>query len=461
MMFNKFLLSAAIYIFFTGTITAQQRPNIVFYIADDAGYLDNAVYGTGEVKTPTMQLLAQNGMRFNNAFVASPACAPSRAALLTGLMPARNGAEANHTYPADNIIVLTRLLQEAGYEVIAFGKVAHDQMNETAGFDFYSKPRVNIADHVKEYFASHKTDKPICLLMGDRRPHGPWIIEPAYDPEKIKLPPYFIDTKETRLERARYYTDVTGMDKEMGEVMDIAKQQFGENFIFLFSSDHGAQWPFGKWNLYDLGIRTPLLVMWQGKIKAGSETDAMVSWIDIFPTLLDITRSKIPENIDGRSFREVLLGKATAFREKIFTTHSGDGNMNVYPIRSLRTEKYHYVLNLHPEYLHTNHSDLLKKDGAGSYWTSWYEEAVTDAGARKTVLKYHIRPAAELYDIRNDPMEQHNLAGEKKYAAIVKGMDKELRTWMKQQGDKEKVYNKPITEVKELQGLLNKGGKSE
>ena len=438
------LISLIVILLFRICAYAQQKPNMVFYIADDAGYLDNSVFGKGEVKTPTMEALANEGIRFNNAFVASPACAPSRAALLTGLMPARNGAEVNHSYPAKNIKVLTQLLQANGYEVIAFGKIAHDKMNTTAGFDFYSEERTNLAKNVQNYFKTHEVKKPVCLLVGDRRPHVPWTKILTYDPEKVSIPPYFIDTKETRIEIARYYTDVTGMDAEMGEILKIAKRQFKDNFIFTFSSDHGAQLPFAKWNLYDLGIRTPLLITWKGHIKPGTQNNAMVSWIDIFPTLLDITGTKLPQHLDGKPFTKALLGKTTKFRNKIYTTHSGDGNKNVYPIRSVRDSRYHYILNLHPDYLHTNHSDLLKKDGAGSYWTSWYNLAQKNSGALSVVTKYHIRPAQELFDLVNDPLEQHNLASDPKYKSVVARMDKDLRNWMKSQGDKEKVYDTPI-----------------
>lgn len=432
-------------------VIAQQQPNIVFFIADDAGFLDNSVYGSGEVKTPVMEMLAKKGMRFNNAFVASPACAPSRAALLTGLMPARNGAEANHTYPTENITVLTTLLQQAGYEVIAFGKVAHDKMNETSGFDFFSQPRINLAKNIRDYFTTHKSTKPVCLLVGDRRPHVPWIKNATYDPDKIKLPAYFIDTKEARLEMARYYTDVSAMDQEMGEVYKIAEQQFADNFIFMYSSDHGAQWPFAKWNLYDLGIRTPLLISWKNKIKAGSVSNALISWVDIFPTLLDVSGTKVPSNIDGKSFANIFFEKTKMFRDNIYTTHSGDGVMNAYPMRSVRTTKYHYIINLHSEYLHTNHSDLLKKDGAGSFWQQWYELAKTNQAAMEIVQKYHRRPAMELYDIEHDPLQQKNLAYDKKYQQIVAAMDKDLREWMKLQGDKEKLYNEPVMKIKEVE----------
>ncbi len=211
----------------------QQKPNIVFYITDDLGVSDVSIYGAGDVRTPQLERMAELGMTFDNAFIASPACGPSRAALLTGKMPARNGAEANHTYPAKDIELLTPFLQDNGYEIAAFGKVAHGKMNHECGFDFYSPPNINLANNVSEYLGKRTSEKPLVLLVGDRRPHVPWTDEIIYTTEEVSLPDYFIDTHETREHRAMYYSDVTGLDDEMGKVYDMAKQEFGENFIFM------------------------------------------------------------------------------------------------------------------------------------------------------------------------------------------------------------------------------------
>src|SRR5690606_1424475 len=112
---------------------------------------------------------------------------------------------------------------------------------------------------------------------------------------------------------------------------DLARKKLGDNLLFIHTSDHGAQWPFGKWTLYEDGIRTPLVAIWPGKIAPSTRTEAMVSWVDILPTLVDAAGGEVPEDIDGRSFLPVLTGSATEHREQIFTTHSGDGNFNVYP----------------------------------------------------------------------------------------------------------------------------------
>ncbi|HLR32611.1 MAG TPA: sulfatase-like hydrolase/transferase, partial [Fodinibius sp.] len=248
---------------------AQHQPDIIFYITDDQSQQDASVYGADILKTPNMDRLATMGKTFDQAFIASPSCAPSRAALLTGLMPARNGAEANHTYPDPGIPLLTEKLQESGYQVIAFGKVAHGMMNEKSNFDYYEAvpKRGDLSGRIQEYLEHNPTDKPLCVLVGDKRPHILWTEKMAYDPGDVELPDYFINTKETREHMARYYTDITGIDKELGEVMDLAELRFGDNFIFIFSSDHGSQWPFAKWNLYDAGIRVPLIVAWPDHIQ--------------------------------------------------------------------------------------------------------------------------------------------------------------------------------------------------
>ncbi len=395
------------------------------------------------VKTPNLDELANDGMVFNNAFIASPACAPNRAALLTGLMPARNGAEENHTYPKPGVAVLTKQLQKNGYKVYAFGKVAHGKMNNECGWDYYHKQPINLEKNVKAFFAETKVDGPICVMIGDRRPHVAWTTENIYDPEKVDLPAYFIDTKETREHRARYYSDVTGFDKTMGENLKFLETILGENTITLMTSDHGGQWPFGKWNLYDDGTRTPLVVKWKGKIPTGKRTQAMVSWIDILPTLLDLIDSKTPDLLDGKSFAKVLTGETNAFRNEIYTTHSGDGVFNVYPIRSIRTERFKYIKNLLPDCYHTNHSDLLRKDGAGAYWDSWDKAAQTDKIAAGIIKKYYQRPAEEFYDLDTDPDEQNNLINDPRFQKEIKKMKEMLAEWMFMQGDKETVFRTP------------------
>ena len=319
------------------SFAAPPRPNIIVFLADDHGQLDSTPYGATDVRTPNMQRLADAGMTFTHAFIASPSCAPSRAAMLTGLMPARNGAENNHTYKRDDVASLPGVLRQLGYQTAAFGKVAHGGKDTARhGFDVFDEQ--HDAAFVAKFLRERDASKPLCLFVGTHHPHVPWPDLEGYDPAQVQLPPSFVDTPQTREFRARYYSAVTKADTRLGEVLDLAKQHFDPaNTLILYTADHGAQWPFGKWNLYDSGIRVPLLAAWPGVIQPGSRTAAMVQWIDLWPTLIAAAGGTVPTGIDGSSFLPVLRAEKSAHREVIFTTHSGDGRMNVYPVRAIRT----------------------------------------------------------------------------------------------------------------------------
>jgi N-sulfoglucosamine sulfohydrolase len=427
---------------------APRGPNLVVFLADDHGQLDSEVYGSKEVRTPSMLRLAKAGMTFNRAFVVSPSCAPSRAALLTGLMPARNGAEANHAKPRAAIKKLPAYLQALGYEVAAFGKVSHYQHTREYGFDHFAHDGFH--DHAAipaalRWMQARASDRPVCLFVGSNWPHVPWPEDPDSNVVKqLTLPPTQVDTRELREARKRYCAAVARMDTELGQVLDAARALFGTNLMFLHSSDHGAQFPFGKWDCYDAGIRTSLLVTWPGVIRAGSRTEAMVSWVDILPTLIEIAGGTPPGDLDGRSFAGVLRGEKKEHRDRIFTTHSADRNLNVYPMRSVRSADWKFILNLHPEFSHHTHIDLAPRGNQpgywGGYWASWTNAAGSDAVAAAKVARYHQRPAEELYDLRADPFEEHNLAIDPAQRVRVKRMRAELEAWMTEQGDERKVF---------------------
>src|SRR5438105_10709938 len=129
------LALASLFLAWTTAAASAAKPNLVVFICDDLGGDDLTPYGSTDVRTPNMQRLADAGLKFTRAFVASPSCAPSRAALLTALMPAKNGAEPNHSRPREEIKKLPAYLKDLGYETAAFGKVAHYGQNAYYGFD--------------------------------------------------------------------------------------------------------------------------------------------------------------------------------------------------------------------------------------------------------------------------------------------------------------------------------------
>jgi uncharacterized sulfatase len=385
-----------------------------------------------------MARLAADGMTFTHAFVASPSCAPSRGALLTGLTPMRNGAMLNHSRPRANIKKWPAYFQELGYEVAAIGKVAHYAQVTGYGFDHASHFKYHQDDCVEaavNWLKRRQSKKPLCLLVGTNWPHVPWPKETDYDPARLTVPPTQVDTPATRQARARYSAAVANADRDLGLVYDAARAKLGGDTLFLFSSDHGSQFPFGKWNCYDAGLRTPLVVVWPGRVKPGATSAALVSWLDLLPTCLEAAGGAPPKSLSGRSFLAVLRGEKAAHRDKIFATHSGDGNFNKYPIRAVRTREWKYIRNLNPGGEHHSHVDKAQAGDGRSYWDSWAEKAKTDPAAAAVVRRYHTRPAEELYDVNADPWELHNLAADPAHAATLAALRADLDKWMAAQGD--------------------------
>jgi uncharacterized sulfatase len=436
---------------------APTRPNLVIFLADDLGN-DLTPWGDPNVRAPNIAKLAASGMAFDRAFVASPACAPSRAALLTGLMPARNGAEANQKAPREDVRKLPAYLHDLGYEVVAFGKVSHYQQTGMYGFDHFEHDKFHDPDGISaavNWLKVRRDKRPLAIFVGSNWPHVPWPdTTEGYQPGELKLPPKTPDTAVTRDARARYYAAVSRLDKDVGDTLDTVDQVLGPDTFVLFSSDHGAQWPFGKWNLYDTGIRVPTIVRWKGHVKPGTRTNAMVSWVDILPTLVDIGGGKAPTGIDGKSFAQVLRGNMKfKGRAEIYTTHNNDGSINVYPMRSVRTGRWKYIHNLHSEYTYTTHIDLwVKRVDSGKYFPSWREAAKTDPAAKAIVDNYYRRPKEELYDLAADPDEKQNLAADPGYAGVLKSLRAKLAAWRNEQGDDHPVEGTPHFEEGPLYG---------
>lgn len=443
-------LLAALWALVWASSAATPSPDLVVFLTDDQGQLDSTPYGGQGIRTPNMQKLADAGMTFTRAYVASPSCAPSRAALLTGLMPARNGAEANHSKPRAELKKWPTYFQERGYEVVAFGKVSHYKHTADYGFDHFSddgfhqhQSITNAVTWLKQ--RPRNGAKPLCLMIGSNWPHVPWPDETkAYDPAKLPLPAGSIDTPATREWRAKYAAAVSRADDDLGLVLDAVRTVLPKETLILFSADHGAQWPFGKWNLYESGVAVPLIVSWPGVVKPGTRSDAMVQWVDFLPTLVEAAGGRAPADIDGRSFLPVLRGQGTKHRERIFTTHANDNRFNVYPARAVRDERWKYIRNLHPEFAFTTHIDLVAgRLGQRAFFSTWETAAQTDPQAAAILKRYHQRPAEELYDLATDPAEQRNLATAPQHTAHLLRLRAELDAWMKAQGDTQKHFAEP------------------
>jgi uncharacterized sulfatase len=443
-----------------GAARSSARPHVVLFMADDHTWHDCGPYGAKDVRTPNLDRLAGEGMRFDRAFAASPTCTPSRSAIYTGLYPFRNGAHANHSWINEGVRTLPDHFKQLGYRVVLAGKT-HIGPREQFGFEYLKGSNVMPPgkDHVlwtdldtavvDRLLAEHDKRQPLCLLVCSHSPHVYWPENDGYDPATIDLPPYLVDTPETRAMRARYYTDVTWMDKQLGEVLaSLSRHGYdaaagGADTLMIYTADQGAQWPFAKWTLYDAGVKTPLVVRWAGRVKPGSTSDAMVTLVDLLPTMLEAAGGTPPHDFDGKSFLPVALGKADAHRDAVFATNTGDGQMNRSPMRCVRTNRYKYILNLAPETPFKTHISHAGEDDGVVYWRSWEKLAGTNADAREHVERYQHRPPEELYDVVDDPFEQRNLANGPAHAAELQRLRGLLRDWRVQQGEDLKTVATP------------------
>lgn len=432
-----------------GRSSRASRPDIVLFIADDMTRADVGAYGGPDARTPSIDQMAKEGLRFTNAFAASPTCTPSRSAMFTGDYPMKNGAHANHSVIKSGLKTLPAYLQAQGYRVVIAGKT-HIGNRVDFPFEYFPasvvppprgqgvlRSQLNV-QAIDKLLATRDRNKPLALIVAAFAPHAPWLRNDGYDPAKLAVPGNLLDTPELRDARARYLTRVTQADSELGAVRASVAKHGGGNTLFLFTADQGAQFPFAKWTLYDGGIATPLIAVWPGKVAAGRTNGAMVSLVDLLPTMQAAGGGTPATGIDGRSFLPVLLGQADQFHGEIYAAHSGSmktgPNANIAPMRAIRTPDYKLILNYRTDIRYVNAiSTGARREG--SYWGSFVARAQTDPKARALVEKFHHRVPVEFYDLKADPLEQRNLADDPTQRTRIAEMRRKLETWMVGQGE--------------------------
>ncbi len=416
---------------------ASRQPNIFIIIADDQTWRDSGCYGNKDVRTPNIDRLASEGVRFTRAFTATAMCAPMRQQMYTGIFPVRNGAYPNHSQIKPGIKTLPSYFRELGYRVGLAGK-RHFGPLKSYPFEWVGPQNKLDFDAIRE-FVGRDARQPYCLVVCSHEPHGPWNQGDAshYDPEKLTLPPYLVDTPETRSALSRYYAEVEYFDREVGRCLDIVDASgWKEKTLFLYCSEQGAPFPAGKWTCYDVGLREGFIIRWPERVRAGSVATAMVQGVDALPTLIEAAGGTPPPGLDGRSYLAVLEGRTDEHDSEVYGVHTTRGIIDgaeCYPVRSVRTQTDKLILNLNHEIEFRN--VLITRDQE-HYWRSWVQKAKSDATAARLVERYLRRPAVEFYDIVADPFEMNNLAGQPEYQERIDALRGKLERWMQQQGDR-------------------------
>lgn len=417
----------------------QERPNIVFFMADDCTYRDLGPYGSENSITPNIDELAREGMKFNKCFQAAPMCSPTRHNLLTGIYPVRSGAYPNHTFVKADTKSIVQYLRPLGYRVALSGK-RHVSPKSVFDFEYLGSAKNIDFKKVQGFLKdAKKNKKPFCLFLMSHQPHVPWNKgdQTLFNKDSLKLPPFYVDTKETREGFRDYITEINYMDSQVGKALQLIKEEdLTENTIFIFTSEQGNSFPFAKYTCYDSGLHTAFIAKWPGKIEAGVETEALIDYTDVVPTFIDIAQGKRPDGLDGSSFLKVLQGETQEHKEYSYgvqTTRGIIAGSDHFGIRSVTDGQYVFIMNLSPDEEFQNLATNPEK--GRPWWNSWVKASKTDPFAEDMVNSYRRRPKFELYDSKHDPYNIRNLAGKPEYSKVQKKLYEKLIAWMEYCGD--------------------------
>lgn len=436
-MFRAFLFFLLILPFAQPAVSQSgEMPNIIFIIADDVSWNDIGCYGNPFVKTPNIDRLAREGIRFDNAYLTTSSCSPSRNSILSGRYPHNTGAAELHTPLPEEQIPFPLLLKEGGYHTVQAGK-SHFGAPALRAFDkaweMKEAGRGGEERWVK-CLRERPRDKPVFAWFASTDAHRKWQAEDfgtPQDPDSVLVPPFLADTRSTRKDLASYYDEIARFDHFVGEVLEeLRAQGIEKNTLIVVMADNGRPFPRCKTRLYDSGIKTPLIVKWPEKIKPGSVSKSMVSAVDIAPTLMEIAGLKPVPAFQGKSFAGLFANPSLPIREHVFAEHNWH-DYEAYE-RMVRTSEYLYIFNARPGLSNPGPAD---SNGSPSFDDL---KQLRDEG-RLTAAQNDVfmvpRPYEELYDCTKDPMQLVNLASLPAYQDILEKLRRELQKWQRETRD--------------------------
>jgi len=439
----------------SGAKAADDRPNILFALADDWSWPHASIAGDMVVKTPTFDRVAREGVLFPNAFVSSPSCTPSRGAMLTGQWHWRleEGASLWSTLQP-KFDVYPDLLEEAGYHV-GYTRKGWGPGNFKVSGRTRNPAGPGYRDF-ERFMQERHSGKPFCFWFGSNDPHRVYRwqsgIESGMRLEDVTVPPCMPDSEKVRTDICDYYWEIQRFDREVGEMLNILEEN-GEldNTLVVISGDNGMPFPRCKSNLYDLGTNVPLAVRWGSEVKRGRVVDDFASLTDLAPTFLEAAGLKPTSAMTGRSLVDVLTsgksGRVDPKRGRVFTgkerhTVCQKDSMAGYPMRAIRTHDFLYIRNFKPDRWPAGHPSDGRIDprGYGDIDASPTKAYMMDHRddpkvGRLFELAFGKRPAEELYDLRNDPGQLNNVAGEAGYAEIKEKLAADLMDELTATGD--------------------------
>ncbi|MBX2851039.1 MAG: sulfatase [Phycisphaeraceae bacterium] len=463
--------------------------NVVLIVADDQSQTLGC-YGDPVARTPNLDALAADGTLFRNAFATTASCSASRSVILSGLHNHANGQYGHvhhfHKFQSyDNVVSLPRYLSVAGYRTARFGKyhVAPEQVYQ---FDEALRGNPRNLDHVTKAckpFLEQADDRPFFLYFCTHDPHrgngfakelpeapdrfgnpSPGkhhvgVEEVVYDSKDVPVPGFLPDSPAARAELAQYYQSQARVDQSVGRLFAMLKEAgHWDDTLILYLADHGMAFPGAKTTVYDGGLRTPLIVRNPYNDQRGLESDAMISWVDLTPTVLDFAGvlsddGKVEQGLlqkvkpvrlnkqrndelkpgvmHGRSFLETLTQEKTTGWDQISASHTFHEIQMYYPMRVVQERRYKLIWNIAHQQPYPFASDLWES----KTWQTQLAKGYDAPYGQKTVGEYVHRPAFELYDLQQDPYEGDNLADDPAYAEVLETMKKKLKDMQERTND--------------------------
>ncbi len=450
---RKYLL---VFIFLVQTIflfaqNSGSKPNILWIVCEDISpYL--SCYGNTIVKTPNIDQLAKEGVRYTHVYTTAGVCAPSRSTIITGMYQTSIGTQHMRTlngtagakyspvadYSAvvpDYIKCFPEYLRMNGYYCTNNEKQDYQFVPPVTVWDenspaasWKNKPDGKPFFSVFNFFITHESQ----LFMRNSE-------SLLIDTDKVDVPPFYPNTKTVRHDISRLFSNIERMDKQVGELIQILKDDgLYDNTIIFFYSDHGGALPWMKREVLERGIHIPLIIKFPDEKNAGTVNDDLISSVDFAPTILSLAGVKIPSYMQGKAF----LGKekSTTRRKYIF---AGRDRMDTEydRVRAARDKRYEYLYNYEPEKSYYQIIEYRLSIPMMKEFLQLRDEGKLDM---YQMAWFKTKPKEELYDVEKDPNELHNLANDPMYKEKLTELRNAFNAWTKKVGDMSSLPEKEM-----------------
>lgn len=444
----------------TKDIVKKQQPNILFILSDDHSAPFLGCYGNKDLKTPNLDKLANEGIRFDNAYTSAPQSVPSRASLLTG-RSVIDIRMSRFTAPLHrDIKIIPEYLSEKGYYTGICGRCYHldgperttpiesekvivkyklrtiaDRVDYLNKIDYSKTNDAGVLAQFQEFLDAQPENRPFFMWMNFSDPHRPFDAhEYEPKPEDLTIPSGLPDNQELRKDLAAHLGEINRLDHHIGGIIaELEKREIKENTIIIFMGDNGAALLRGKGTLYDLGLHVPLIISGPIVKEKGRASDALISGEDIAPTILDFVGKEKPDKMTGISFYQVLKNKP--FEERKYVVAQRGPHATGLPVNTANFDLIRTVFNKNYKLLYNALWQLsyTPVDFSGQkFWKELVQQNQDGTLEKKfaEVLFKSPRSLFELYDLKNDPNEFNNLSGKEEYKKVERELKGVLQQWM-------------------------------